>query len=358
MRLRAVPLFAIAVLTTGNAVAAHAAGPAQAADCLADTTVMVPPPTFMNMPHESDPFVVTPSHSAFEAAVHVSECIGTDTSLTVSRPDGSSKHQAKLDQLCEYADCGTPYQWGSDKLPYATATGPWRITAITSGGRTATLTNAVSFTLKRASVVTLSASVDAPSRPRASGIVTYWTAQGVQAPTPGRRVDIVIFVDGKPRPLTSTTTDRNGRYSVALPAGTEGAYVHARVQSTSTLGWAVSYLSRVRVLNPTSITGTAAPTSATVIRNGTKMSTYGHLRVLTRAGKSIPYPGRTVVVQTRPKANPSAGYSTVASATTTNTGYYYANWNASVDADVRVAFLSPYSTIASSYRWVRSLDVR
>jgi hypothetical protein len=48
-------------------------------------------------------------------------------------------------------------------------------------------------------------------------------------------------------------------------------------------------------------------------------------------------------------------YGTVA---TTGTGYYYANWNASVDADVRVAFVSPYKAIASSYCWVRSLDVR
>jgi hypothetical protein len=65
-----------------------------------------------------------------------------------------------------------------------------------------------------------------------------------------------------------------------------------------------------------------------------------------------------MVVQARSKSNPRFGYSTVATATTSNTGYYYTNWNASVDADVRVAFLSPYQTITSSYRWVRAIDVQ
>lgn len=128
--------------------------------------------------------------------------------------------------------------------------------------------------------------------------------------------------------------------------------------STSTLGWVVSDVVRARVLHPTTVTGTAAPTSGTVIHNGTRLSTYGHLTVLNNAGNPIPAAGKTVVVQTRPDADPSAGYSTIAVATTTGTGYYYANWNATVDADVRVAFISPYQTITSSFRWIANLDVR
>jgi hypothetical protein len=108
---------------------------------------------------------------------------------------------------------------------------------------------------------------------------------------------------------------------------------------------------------PTTITGTAGPTVATVIRRGAKMSTYGHLSVMYTTGKTGPFAGQQIVVQVRPRSNPSAGYSTIATATTTSTGYYYANWNVIQDVDVRVAFLSPYQSIASSYRWLRVVDV-
>jgi hypothetical protein len=54
----------------------------------------------------------------------------------------------------------------------------------------------------------------------------------------------------------------------------------------------------------------------------------------------------------------SQPYRTVATATTTRTGYYYANWFVWNDVDVRVAFISPYQSIASTYRWLRTVDVR
>jgi hypothetical protein len=109
---------------------------------------------------------------------------------------------------------------------------------------------------------------------------------------------------------------------------------------------------------PTTITGTANPTTATVTRPGTKMSTYGHLKAMYTSGATGAFPNQKVVIQTRPRSNPSAPYTTVATAVTSSSGYYYANWYASVDADVRVAFISPYQTIASSFRWLRTLDVR
>jgi hypothetical protein len=108
---------------------------------------------------------------------------------------------------------------------------------------------------------------------------------------------------------------------------------------------------------PTSITGVADPTVATVVRTGTQMSTYGHLRVMYTSGSTGPFAGQWVVVQTRPRNDTAAGYSTVAAATTSATGYYYANWKAAEDVDIRVAYLSPYQSIASSYRWLRVLDV-
>jgi hypothetical protein len=109
---------------------------------------------------------------------------------------------------------------------------------------------------------------------------------------------------------------------------------------------------------PTTITGTANPTTATVIRPGTRMSTYGHLKAIYTTGVTGAFANQKVVVQTRPRGRTATPYATVATATTTGTGYYYANWTARTDVDVRVAFISPYSTIASSFRWLRVVDVR
>jgi hypothetical protein len=351
-------LAAATVLTAAAGTATTAtAMPARMADCLADTVVTVPAyPAVTNGDFYTDPLAVSPSESRYTISAYLNQCLGTETRVTVSRPDGSQSHRVLLDYVCDRADCRGTID-GVDQLSYATATGPWRITKIDADGRTVNLANPVYFTIKRATVATLSVpAVNVPAKPRATGRVTYWTAAGTQAPVPGRRVSIRTM-GSAPQTVATTTTDSNGRYSVTVPVA-HGTWLEAAVPSTSTLGWDLSNSYYVKILHPTSITGTAAPTSATVIRNGTKMSTYGHLRVLSNAGKSIPFASQKVVVQTRPKANPSVGYSTVATATTTNTGYYYTNWNATVDADVRVAFNSPYQTITGSSRWVRSIDVQ
>lgn len=109
---------------------------------------------------------------------------------------------------------------------------------------------------------------------------------------------------------------------------------------------------------PSTITGFAAPTSATVIRPGTKMSTYGHLTAMYTTGATGAFAGQKVVVQTRPHGQTSVPYSTVASATTNSSGYYYANWFVRSDVDVRVAFISPYQSVGSAFRWLRVVDVR
>jgi hypothetical protein len=88
------------------------------------------------------------------------------------------------------------------------------------------------------------------------------------------------------------------------------------------------------------------------------MSTYGHLRVMYTSGTSGAFGNQQVVVQTRPRGQTVTPYRTVATATTTGTGYYYANWNVQADVDVRVAFLTPYQTIGSTFRWIRAVDVR
>ena len=108
---------------------------------------------------------------------------------------------------------------------------------------------------------------------------------------------------------------------------------------------------------PASISGTAGATSAVVIRPGTKMSTFGHLDAMYTTGATGPFAGQQVVVQTRPRGT-TLPYATVATATTNSTGYYYTNWTIQSDVDVRVAFLSPYTSVGSAFTYVRAFDVQ
>ena len=109
---------------------------------------------------------------------------------------------------------------------------------------------------------------------------------------------------------------------------------------------------------PAYLTGVAGATSATVIRPGTRMSTFGHLSAMYTTGRAGAFAGQKVLVQTRPRGQTSLPYTTVATATTSNTGYYYVNWTVQKDVDVRVAFISPYTSVGSAFTYVRAVDVR
>ncbi len=80
---------------------------------------------------------------------------------------------------------------------------------------------------------------------------------------------------------------------------------------------------------------------------------HGHVRQGTRG----PYPNRQVVVQTRVRGVPGAVFRTVATAWTTAAGYFYANWTAREDVDVRVAFLSTFWTISWSFAPTGAVEV-
>jgi hypothetical protein len=305
---------------------------------------------------DTDPFAFSPGATNV-AFSHTGYCF--PLTLTVERPDGSARHLTVIDTIAD----GTIgyHQFGWDWFDYATGTGPWRVTKAAWNGITVDLTTPVDFRTTRASVVTLAATPGAlPTGPRVTGTVKYWTYQGVLAPSPGRTVWIrqpgwsYPFQPGAV--IATITTDATGRFAVTLPIRTNQQVV-ADVPRTTTLGLTFTDPVQTTVYQPTSITGYAAPTTATVIRRGTRMSTYGHLSVVYTTGKTGPFANQRAVVQTRPRSNPSAPYTTVASDVTKPSGYYYANWYASIDVDVRVAFISPYQSIRSSYRWLRVVDV-
>lgn len=359
----------VSILLIATAVGAALGMPATAADVCPDPADSAFIPAW-DIPypetHGRDPdrLAISPGYHEFRIGRALSIC---NPDLTISRPDGGEAHIVDLNEIIDGAGIGS---WivGTETLDYATGTGPWRIAKATSDSETVSLTNPVDYRVRRASTVTLSvAPVTLPARPRATGVVRYWTKDGVQAPSPGRTVvirkpdrslDATHWVAGDT--IARTTTDAQGRYSVTLPIGKTQPVI-ADVPATQTLGYVFTPFPApvtATVYQPTSLTGRAAPTTATVIRSGTTMSTYGHLSVVYTTGRTGGFPGQKVLVQTRPRSNPSAPYTTVATAVTTKTGYYYANWKASVDADVRVAFVSPYKYIRSSFLWLTRLDVR
>ncbi|HEY3005065.1 MAG TPA: hypothetical protein VGJ44_22145 [Kribbellaceae bacterium] len=356
-------------LTSAAAGAALAAGltttpvaSASTADCgLADLKLTVPAPEMTWIgPPQYDGLAITPTAPHYQLTAGLG-CTSEHPAVRVERLDGSAAHRVELDAFVESPDVSGWF--GLDVLPYVTGTGRWRILTAYEGTTSATLTHPVYFTVKRATTVTLSIpSAYAPAKPVASGVVKYWNYQGQLVASPGRRVDIRLqdAGSGTGKVIASTTTDSYGRYAVALPL-TKTTSVYAAVPSTSTLGWVTSHAGArdtvAKVLHRTSISGTVRPTYAAVVHPGTLMSTWGHLTVVTSSGAVIPYAGQKVVVQTRPRGDTTKAYRTVGAATTNSNGYFYTNWDASSDADVRVAFLSPYQSVTSSYRWIGAVDV-
>ncbi len=310
-----------------------------------------------------DLLAISPGDTSF-AVAHMLWC--NPTTLTIARPDGTGEHTMTMGQIVDGAGIGS-WEVGTETVDYTTGTGAWRITKVSAGGATVALNHPVDYRVRRASTVSLQVSpATLPTRPRAIGVVRYWNYQGVETPSPGRTVVIRTpdtAVNGREwfpgKALATTTTDSAGRYSVTLPIGST-QYVIADVPGTTALGYVFTpFVSPVltTVYHPTYLTGRAAPTNTTVARPGSKMSTYGHLSVVYNSGKTGSFAKQTVLVQIRPLSNPGLGYHTVATAVTTSAGYYYANWNIPYDADVRVAYLTPYQYIRSSFRYLARVDV-
>lgn len=278
----------------------------------------------------------------------------SDAALTVQKTDGTLRQKVALPTLQEHPDfLGT---YGTFQVSLAVGASNWLITDVHQGAQSHKLATPVAFSVKRSSKVTAShtsAAILPGQSATIAGSATQYTASGAVVALANK---VVAFRSGQTT-LGYTRTNAYGRFSATVKP--LGGYVDVVVNPGSTqVAYAFTTVALKLAPRPTTITGTAGPTAGGVIRPGSKMSTYGRLTVMFSSGKTGPFAGQKVLVQTRPKANPAAPYSTVASATTTSTGYYYANWNASVDADVRVVYVSPYSSIKSAYRWLRSIDVQ
>ncbi|WP_328996185.1 hypothetical protein OG394_16180 [Kribbella sp. NBC_01245] len=115
----------------------------------------------------------------------------------------------------------------------------------------------------------------------------------------------------------------------------------------------------VDVVEPTvRLTGKALPKSGTVVLPGTTMATYGNLTLADPNGVTTPFTNRRILVQARPGSTPTAPYRTVATATTTSTGYYYSNWTATVDTHVRVVYLPDGGPGRPTYTYIRYLNIQ
>lgn len=339
-------------------IAAAAVSAVVAGLAVAPATAVTANPCLENARFEAYPGTLTASPATVRLTMRV---ICYDEAVTVQRVDGTNRQRVALSEVNESPDFHTTS--GTFSAPVPNGAGAWQITDVTQGTLSYKLPVPFSFVVKRGVKVTVPRIVKTlPGHATTiSGTAAYYTSTGAQLPLPNRTVQVsgqTIGGTDNESALTRVRTDSSGRFRFMLRV-TREYYLYVRVWSASTI-IANGYAPVDLQFNPrpTWMEGVAKPTNATVIRPGIKLSTYGHLRVMYSNGSIGPYAGQKVVVQTRPKAKPAASYTTVATAATSSTGYYYANWNASVDADVRVAFISPYATIASSYRWIRAIDVR
>jgi hypothetical protein len=154
-------------------------------------------------------------------------------------------------------------------------------------------------------------------------------------------------------PVASAFAGAGGRVAITYrPAWKGPMRMRMRLSGTT-----VTDEFETTTVNRTSLTARTAPTTARQIRPGTKLSTYGHLRSTYDNGTGGAAPNRQVVVQAKARGVPGATFRTVATARTTSTGYYYANWTAHEDAVVRVAFLSPFPTVGWSFSPAATLEV-
>ena len=193
-----------------------------------------------------------------------------------------------------------------------------------------------------------------------AGQVYRYTSTGARVPWAGRPVQILRRnpTDQTPRLLGTVRTDVRGRYVARVRISGTTTF-QARMVAAGWYAGASTPLVTARIrLRPTSLTGSVGATNASVIRAGTRMSTYGHLRVVYTTGHTGPFARQPVLIQIRARGYAAAAYNTVAYALTTSTGYYYANWTADFNADVRVVYLSSYSGIASAYRWLALVRIR
>lgn len=213
----------------------------------------------------------------------------------MQRADGTNKQRVPLPDIQEHPDFRGTY--GSFLAPVADGAGGWLITHVHQGDTTYKLPKAFTFVLKRGVKVTVPRTVKSlPGRSTSiSGTAAYYTSAGKLLPLPNRTVQVSGVPIGSTQNeavLTRVTTDSAGRFRFTLKV-TREHYLYVRVWSNSTVianGYAPSDLRFDP--RPSTLDGVADPTTATVVRPGTKMSSYGHLRVMYSNGSTGPFAGQ------------------------------------------------------------------
>lgn len=288
------------------------------------------------------------------------DCAGT--TATVQKTNGTLRRVVTFDHRDGSGSPPTSFLIAWIPIPLANGAGDWVVTSISHAGKT--LAVSARFTMYRGTAISLAqpATVYNGFATTLTGLVYRYTATGARVPWAGRPVQIFSRVagDGDLRLIGTVRTDARGRYLARIRISGAVTFRTAIVATGGYAGASIPYpfiTAQVRP-RPTSLTGTVGATTDRVIRPGTKMSTYGHLQVLNASGRTGPFARQPVLIQTRPHGQTSVPYTTVATATTTSTGYYYANWPARADVDVRAAFVSTLKHTASVFRWLAFVDVK
>ena len=195
----------------------------------------------------------------------------SDEAVTVQRADGTNTQVVPLPSILT----GPFPTTGDFYAPVENGAGTWLITHVHHGSITYKLPTPSRFVVKRGVRVQVPSTVlTLPGQAVAvSGRADYYTSTGGQLPLANRVVEVSgrpLGGTGRETVLTRTRTDSSGLFRFNLRLTYETS-LSVRVWTGSTIianGYAPSQL-RFRP-RPTWLTGTAAPTTATVVRPGTK----------------------------------------------------------------------------------------
>ncbi|MFC0624581.1 hypothetical protein [Kribbella deserti] len=274
--------------------------------------------------------------------------------VTVQKANGTARQKVALPTFDHQP--GWIGTYGSFLVPLSGA-GTWQVTHQHLGAQTRKLPTPKNFVVRRASIAKATHTSD-PILPGQSATIVGWAkhynANGSLVALANKKV---VFRDAD-LIIGTSRTDGVGKIVATVKIPRSRVFVHVESSNPLIENGAADVALKLAP-RPTSITGIVGPTAGGVVRPGSKMSTYGTLKVLRTTGQTTGFYWQKVLVQTRPRSNPSAPYTTVVTTErTSDSGYYYANWTASVDVDVRVAYISPYADVKSVYRYLKIIDVQ
>lgn len=290
-------------------------------------------------------------HRVTGPGLTVADC--ENLSVTLQRPNGSQIRVALNEDEPELPPDYQASIRGGFSFPLADGAGTWRVLSVQDGTNPTYRPTNQTFRVLRQQVVTGVLTAPPARQAYATGTLRRYNGSGNLEAAGGRSVVVHAAVRIGSRRLGTAVTDSRGQFRipVTLRNGDLQAQFAAGGYSVwEGVGIGPDPFDRRQ---ETFLDGRTAPTSTASACAGCQMSSYGHLRLGYRTGVVGAYAHQRVAVQVRPVG--ASDYTTVTTAGPTSraTGYFLARWPITqakgTTMDVRLAFLSPYTSVRPAY---------